>query len=192
MLRNYQGWSTGLQVQNVGSAPTTAIVTYTRLNGTGYVDRERAIAPGAAAVFYQPSNQQLPDNFMGVATVASGDGAPLLVLANIMNPQSTAAMNYLAGGSGGPTVALPYITRASDGWSTGILVYNPGGAPATARVTYYDAGGTPVAHEEDTVRRRDAQLLSAAGDRPARRFRGHRARAERDRSAARRRGERGI
>ena len=60
-------------------------------------------------------------------------------------------MNYLAGGAGGPTVALPYITRASDGWSTGILVYNPGGAPASASVTYYDAGGAPVAHEEDTV-----------------------------------------
>jgi hypothetical protein len=151
VLRNYQGWSTGLQVQNTGSAPTTAIVTYTRLNGSGTWTESAPIAPGAAAVFYQPANQQLPDNFMGVASVAASDGTPLLVLANIMNPQSTAAMNYFANGSSGATLSLPYVSRASDGWSTGILVYNPNSGPTTARVTYYDPAGTQVAREEDTI-----------------------------------------
>ncbi|HLH23546.1 MAG TPA: hypothetical protein VK066_13575 [Chloroflexota bacterium] len=151
VLRNYQGWSTGLQVQNTGTAPTTATVTYTRLNGPGTWTESAPIAPGAAAVFYQPANQQLPDNFMGVASVASSDGTPLLVLANIMNPQSTAAMNYLASAPSGPTLALPYVARTNDGWNTGILVYNPNSVPATARVTYYDAAGNQVAREEDTV-----------------------------------------
>ncbi|HZR99338.1 MAG TPA: hypothetical protein VFE37_11555 [Chloroflexota bacterium] len=151
VLRNYQGWSTGLQVQNVGSAPTTAVVTYTRLNGPGTWTESAPVGPGAAAVFYQPANQQLPDNFMGVASVASADGTPLLVLANIMNPQSTAAMNYLASGFSGPTLSMPYVTRNSDGWSTGILVYNPNSAPVTARVTYYDAAGNQVAREEEPL-----------------------------------------
>jgi hypothetical protein len=151
VLRNYQGWSTGLQVQNAGSAPTTATVTYTRLNGGGTWTESAPIAPGAAAVFYQPANQQLPDNFMGTAYVASSDGAPLLVLANVMNPQSTAAMNYLATAPSGLTLALPYVARLGEGWNTGILVYNPNSVPATARVMYYDVAGTAVAHEEDTI-----------------------------------------
>jgi hypothetical protein len=151
VLRNYQGWSTGLQVQNAGTAPTTAVVTYTRLNGSGTWTESAPIAPGAAAVFYQPANQQLPDNFLGVANVASSDGAPLLVLANVMNPQSTAAMNYLASAPGGTTLALPYVTRMSDGWNTGILVYNPNSVPATARITYYDPAGNQVAREDDTI-----------------------------------------
>jgi hypothetical protein len=151
VLRNYQGWSTGLQVQNAGTAPTTATVTYTRLNGPGTWTESAPIGPGAAAVFYQPANQQLPDNFLGMAYVASSDGAPLLVLANVMNPQSTAAMNYLASAPGGPTLALPYVTRMSEGWNTGILVYNPNSVPATARVTYYDPAGNQVAREEDTI-----------------------------------------
>jgi hypothetical protein len=151
VLRNYQGWSTGLQVQNTGSAPTTATVTYTRLNGSGTWTESAPIPPGAAAVFYQPANQQLPDNFLGTAYVSSNDGAPLLVLANVMNPQSTAAMNYLASAPSGPTVVLPYVTRQSDGWNTGILVYNPNSVPAGARVTYYDTAGNPVSHDEDTI-----------------------------------------
>src|SRR5262249_51043377 len=111
VLRNYQGWSTGLQVQNLGSAPTTATVTYQRGNGSGTWTESSMIPPGASVVFYQPTHPQLPDNFLGTAYVASSDSAPLAVLTNVINPQSTAAMNYLASVPGTPSVALPYLAR---------------------------------------------------------------------------------
>jgi hypothetical protein len=151
VLRNYQGWSTGLQVQNLGTAPTTATITYSRSNGPGTWTESATIAPGAAAVFYQPSNPQLPDDFLGTAFVASSDGAPLAVLVNVMNPQSTAAMNYLASAASGPTLALPYVARRAEGWNTGILVHNPNSLPTVVRVTYYDVGGAQIARDEDTI-----------------------------------------
>lgn len=151
VLRNYQGWSTGLQVQNLGSAPTTVVVTYTRTNGPGTWTESASILPGAAAVFYQPAHPQLPDDFLGTAFVTSSDGAPLAVLVNIMNPQSTAAMNYFASDSAGLALALPYVTRRADGWSTGILVFNPNSVPAVVRVSYYDLSGNLVARDEETI-----------------------------------------
>jgi hypothetical protein len=75
----------------------------------------------------------------------------LAVLVNVINPQSTAAMNYLAAATSAPTIPLPHVTRAVDGWSTGVMVHNPNGVPAVARVVYYDAGGAERAREEDSV-----------------------------------------
>ncbi len=151
VLRNYQGWSTGLQVQNLGSNPTTATVTYTRTNGPGTWTDSAVVQPGAAAVFYQPSHPQLPDDFMGTALVSSSDGAPLAVLVNILNPQSTAAMNYVASAPAGPTLVLPYLARRVDGWNTGVLVFNPNSVSTVVRVTYYDASGAQVGRDEDTI-----------------------------------------
>jgi len=151
VLRNYQGWSTGLQVQNLGNAPTTAIITYQRGNGPGTWTESALIPPGAAVVFYQPANPQLPNDFMGSAQIASSDAAPLAVLVNVINPQSTAAMNYVAGPPSAPVVPLPFVARNAEGWSTSVLVHNPNSVPAVASITYYDANGNPVARDEDAL-----------------------------------------
>lgn len=151
VARDYQGWSTGLQVQNLGSAATTVTVTYLRSNGPGTWTESATIPPGAAAVFYQPANAQLPAGFLGMAHVASSDGAPLAVLVNLINPQSTAAMNYLASAAGSPVLALPYVARQAEGWSTNILVYNPNSVPAVVSIVYYDSNGSPLAREEEAI-----------------------------------------
>ncbi|HEV3486743.1 MAG TPA: hypothetical protein VG106_15125, partial [Vicinamibacterales bacterium] len=99
----------------------------------------------------QPANPQLPNDFIGSAQITSSDAAPLAVLVNVINPQSTAAMNYVAGAPPAPIVPLPFVARNAEGWSTSVLVHNPNSVPAVASITYYDAGGNAVAREEDAL-----------------------------------------
>ena len=151
VLRNYRGWSTGIQVQNLGSAPTTVNVTYQRLNGPGGAVESASVPPGASTIFYQPANQQLPDDFLGTAFVTSSTGAPLAILVNVVNPQSTAAMNYLATTPTGTVLPLSFVARQAEGWSTSVLVFNPQNVPQPIRVSYFDFEGREVAREEDTL-----------------------------------------
>jgi hypothetical protein len=151
VLRNYRGWSTGLQVQNLGGAPTTVTITYQRLNGPGGGVETALVPPNASALFYQPANQQLPDDFLGTAQVTSSDGAPLVVLVNIVNPQSAAAMSYLATAPTGPVLPLAFVARQAEGWSTSILVFNPQPVAQPIRVSYFDFEGRELAREEETL-----------------------------------------
>jgi hypothetical protein len=151
VLRNYRGWSTGLQVQNLGSAPTTVNVTYQRLNGPGGGGETAVVPAGASTTFYQPANQQLPDDFLGTAYVTTSDGAPLAIVVSVINPQSTAAMSYLATAPTGVQLPLSFVARQAEGWSTSILVFNPQPAPLPIRVSYFDFEGRELAREEDTL-----------------------------------------
>jgi hypothetical protein len=54
-VRNYHAFQSGLTIQNVGSAPTSATVTFT-FAGSNYITTTGTINPGATWVRYAPTN----------------------------------------------------------------------------------------------------------------------------------------
>jgi len=84
-----QGWDTGVQVQNLGSVPTSISIAFFGQVGGLLASESNVVQPGDSVTFYQPANAQLPSGLVGSATVTS-DGQPIVAIIN--------EVNYLRGG----------------------------------------------------------------------------------------------
>jgi hypothetical protein len=145
LFKNSSGWNTGLQVQNVGSNPTGVVVTYYSSDGrVGQWNEQATIPPSGTATFYQPANTALPDGFVGSAVVTSTSGEPLVGIVNEVHADRGVAMTYRALGDGATALALPYVARNAEGWSTGLQVQNLGTDATTVVVLLQDENGVLV------------------------------------------------
>jgi len=88
-------WNTGVQVQNLGAAPTTVQITYRSPVGGLLASESQVAQPGDSVTFYQPDNANLPNGLTGSATVTS-DGQPIVAIVNQVNYElgGDAAMAY--------------------------------------------------------------------------------------------------
>lgn len=151
LYRNFNGWNSGVQVQNLGPQPATVRATYIRSNAPGGPwQEEKAVPPGSSATFYLPASPGVPDGFVGSATLESVNGQPITALVNNINYASGTGSGYNAFGAAGttPRISAPLIYKNYNGWSTGIQVQNLGPAPAPIRVTYYKQGGGTFADQQ--------------------------------------------
>lgn len=152
LFKRYNGWSTGLQLFNAGSAPAGVSVIYQASPpAAGEAIESGVVPPGGSLTFYQPAVVQLPDGFVGSASVVGSPGSQLIGLVNEVRGGATVAMNYLLGGPPSPLAPVPLVTKGLDGWDTGIQVQNPGGAPTAGTITFYDEAGAPVHRLEDVL-----------------------------------------
>jgi len=136
VFKEYNGWSTGIQVQNLGSAPTSVDVQYVDEAGEVAASETGSIVPMAAMTFYQPANPELPTGFAGSARIRSLDGQPLAVLVNEVRADGS-AMAYPAASAGAERLEVPLLFKRYNGWDTGLQLFNLGAAPATVQVTYH-------------------------------------------------------
>jgi len=67
VAKNYYGWDTSVQVQNVGTMTATVTITY-EITGCSST---KSIGPGKTDYFYQPGETCLPDGYGASATVTS-------------------------------------------------------------------------------------------------------------------------
>lgn len=135
IFKEYNGWSTGIQVQNLGSEPTRVEVEYLDGDGTTVATEAATIAPMASRTFYQPANAELPAGFAGSARVQSLDEQPLAVLVNEVRADGS-AMAYPGAAAGAERLDVPLLFKHYNGWDTGLQLFNLGEAPATVQVTY--------------------------------------------------------
>ena len=82
VARNAAGWSTGLQVQNLGSDATTVVVLLQDESGVLVQRALASVQPGASRTFYLPTVDGLPDGWRGSATVMSSPAQPLGAIVN--------------------------------------------------------------------------------------------------------------
>lgn len=88
-------WSTGIQVQNVGTSSTTVTVSYYNLAGSLEDTEPKWVQENNSVTFYQPSNGDLNDGFIGSAVITSDNGQPIVAQVNVTNDGSgDAAMSY--------------------------------------------------------------------------------------------------
>ena len=152
LFKNAGGWSTGLQVQNTSSREANLVATFVGDPDNGGPWTETAtVGAGASTTFYQPANFQLPDGFVGAATVVSDSGQALGGVVNEVRSASTMATGYDVVDRGADSVFAPLAYRSFGGWNSGIQVQNVGAATTTVSVTFYEQNGTAAARVQANV-----------------------------------------
>ncbi len=87
IMANNSGFYTGLQVQNVGTAPCDVTIAYSP--GTSFSpanDVANGLAPGDSATFIQNSGQFASPQYVGSATITgTGVGCKIAAIVNEIN-----------------------------------------------------------------------------------------------------------
>jgi hypothetical protein len=151
LFKSYNGWNTGLQVQNLASSPAQVLVTYRRANGPGGPWQERQLVPPRSAVtFFQPANAELPDGFVGSAVVEGGTGAALVAVVNEVNRDGSGT-SYEGAEVGRATVFAPLLFKNANGWNTGVQIQNVGDVATEVLATYRASDGSGEWSERQMV-----------------------------------------
>jgi hypothetical protein len=143
IMKGNANYSTWFNVQNTGSADTTVTVTYS--NGA----TEGATIPaGAAYTFVQDDNGDLPDGFVGSATV-DGGGQPIAASVVELGPTTVFAYNGFTGGS--TEVVMPLVNANNYGYVTGIQIQNAGDTDTDVTVAYTPSSSGTACTEQRTI-----------------------------------------
>jgi subtilisin family serine protease len=141
LMRDSGGWNTGLQIQNLGTSPTDARVTFfTRGSSMPLNVRMISMNPFASQTLYQPLDDRIPPDWVGSAVVESLSGEPLGAIVNQVHATG-AAMAYVGVAQTAPLVYAPLLFRNSGGWSTGFQVQNAGTSDSALAATYTRTNG---------------------------------------------------
>jgi hypothetical protein len=149
ILKDRDGWSTGVQVQNLGQVPTTVRITYVGVAGA-VADESAMIGPLASHTFFQPANAALPRGFVGSATIQSTNAQPLAAVV-AATAQSGGALAYAAISVGADSLHAPILYRRYNGWDSSMQIQNLNPAPARVTIAYQSSGPTPGGGTEALV-----------------------------------------
>ncbi|MEA2639191.1 MAG: hypothetical protein QOF51_585, partial [Chloroflexota bacterium] len=112
---------------------------YTRDAAAPIRESTLAILPSSSATLYQGADDQLPDQWVGSATVESLTDQPVAAVVNEVNANGSAS-SYVGITKRAPQVNAPLLFKNSGGWNTGIQVQNLGTLPAVVTATYTASG----------------------------------------------------
>jgi hypothetical protein len=138
VLKERDGWSTGIQVQNLGAAPTTVQVLYVGSSGGRWIETAD-LAPLGSVTFYQPANPSLPSGFAGSAVVTSLSGQAVAALVSQARGNGATMVSPAATG-GSDRLEAPVLFKHYNGWDSALHLFNLGSSPTAATVSYL--GGT--------------------------------------------------
>lgn len=142
VYKNYNLWTTGINVLNKGAISTTVSITYTNANpgvsGGPWIDTLE-LGPNAMGVFYTPINSTgLPDSFYGSAELSSSASDIAVVVAS-QRYRTDGAQGVAYEGSlpssATACVSLPVVHNRTT-WKTGINILNLGNADAAVTISY--------------------------------------------------------
>jgi len=145
IYKNYNLWTSGVNIFNKGAVETTVTITYTNANpaitGGSWVDT-KTLGAGAMDVFYTPSNATgLPDGFYGSA-VLSSSATDIVVVVASQRYRADGAQGVAYEGSlstdATACVSLPVVHNRTT-WKTGINLINLGGVAANITINYYSS-----------------------------------------------------
>jgi hypothetical protein len=157
VYKNYNLWTTGINVLNKGAQQTTVSVQYTNANPAitgGPWTVNMTLAGNAMGTFFTPNHANLPDGFYGSAVITSNTTDVAIVVASQRyRPTGAEGVAYEGSIPGEATacVSLP-ITHNRPTWKTGINILNRGNSTANVTINYYStAPGIPDAAQTLTI-----------------------------------------
>lgn len=124
LMRGNDGWESGFVVQNSGSAPANVRVRLYGREGLALVERTFRLAPLASRALYLPAEEQLPQPWIGSATVEALDDQPLAAVANQLRADG-AGMSYVGVSRPFPVSFAPLLFKNAGDWDTGVQLQNP-------------------------------------------------------------------
>jgi hypothetical protein len=81
VYRDFAGWNSGVQVQNLGSSATNASITFYAQNGRVAATVQGSVEPSSSETYYLPTVTGLRSSFVGSAVITSG-GEPIAAIVN--------------------------------------------------------------------------------------------------------------
>jgi len=151
VMKNLSGFSSYIAVQNTDTVATNVTVTYKDRNGNSVPAATETInIPSQSThIFYQSANANLPNNFLGAATISANNGtSKLAVIVNFYNSGASAGTSQFHsynGFSGGANkLYIPRFVRNFYGYNGGLTIQNIGTGPAQVRITFNFAGNSYI------------------------------------------------
>lgn len=158
---HYASTTTGLQVQNVGTAGTTVTATYYQPGGSQQCARSAVVPSNASTLFYDFDNTCPGSNFLG--SVVATASQPLVGRANEASDDGRLKKAYTAFGVGSHTAYGPLVYGAwvsGPTWDSPIVVQNLSASTATnVTLTYYNSGGSVATLQSGVLNPRGSSVF---------------------------------
>jgi hypothetical protein len=130
LMRNFYGFSTSVQVQNVDTGSTSVTIHYS--NGTS---KTQPLAAGAGYLFTQANDTALPSTWIGSAYITS-TSQNIVAVVNQQNSSTGKAASYNAFSSAAVKFVGPNVMRAFYGFNTSVQVQNVSATATTCTATF--------------------------------------------------------
>jgi hypothetical protein len=159
IYREFNGWDTVIQVQNLSSTTNAKVKAYF-VDNSGDIIKTVVdwVCPRGSQTFFLPAINDLPGEYVGATRIESQDwwspGDPpayapnILAVVNLTNPLTGQAVSYNAATAGEAALSVPLVVRdkADSGgmhWESEIALQNLNMNPGitTVRIDFYDQNG---------------------------------------------------
>jgi hypothetical protein len=139
-------WTSGFQVQNLGSSDASVVIKYYNQDGTSPIPDVSDTVPALGSKTYYPIHTG--DGFNGSVVIEASE--PVVAIANTLgnNPQYAASSEGFSGGA--DSIKLPLVMRGNGGYYSWFNVQNAGSGDASVSVEYIP-GSHGNAHTEGPV-----------------------------------------
>jgi hypothetical protein len=150
MYKYFGPWdSNGINVQNIGDAPTYVMIDFYDRLGTlvhTYAFTRSFAANGGAQAINTKNVPELSDGYAGTAVVRSLSGQPVIAVADVTDTDAGKgnAYNAVLSSDGASVVYLPSQYKRFGGWRSGVIAMNVGTAPTTITFEYYARGASTM------------------------------------------------
>jgi len=156
--KNFYDWNSYMAIQNTESAAVDVTVTYVSRYGKSYpkATQNFTIPASSSQVIYLDENPDLPDMFLGGATIEADDGTSnLVVTATFYNSgasyQESQIHAYNGATQGSNTLYAPYLVRNYYGYNSGMMIQNVGANATSFKITFTFSGADYVYQYPDTL-----------------------------------------
>jgi hypothetical protein len=137
LYNNYYGWSSSLDIQNVGMTTTLVTVEFS----DGDTPFECTIDPGEKCQPYMPNEKTMATDLFAATVSADQE---LVVAVNAANGGASLAQTSNAVAAGGMMASIPAAYNGYFGWNSSWACVNLGDVPTDLTVTYDGFGSYSV------------------------------------------------
>lgn len=130
-----QGYTSGIQVQNLDAGPATVTLTFYNQDGSQASQTPDTI-PGNGSKTYFGTSLPVSSGFSGAAVISSDK--PLAAISNILTNGNASGAAYVGSNAGSTSVNLPLLMKNNSGYNSWFSLQNAGSATAAVTVTYSD------------------------------------------------------
>lgn len=140
-----QGYTSGIQVQNLDAGPAAVTLTFYNQDGSTASQTSDTI-PGNDSKTYFQATLPAPSGFSGASVISSDK--PLAAISNVTKNSLAAGAAYVGSNAGSTSVNLPLLMKNNAGFNSWFSLQNAGSATAAVTVSYSDgttaSGSIPV------------------------------------------------
>ena len=130
-----QGYTSGIQVQNLDAGPAAITLTFYNQDGST-ANQTTDTIPGNDSKTYFQATLTAPSGFSGAAVISSDK--PLASISNVLKNNNGAGAAYVGSNAGSTSVNLPLLMKNNAGFNSWFSLQNAGSATAAVTVSYSD------------------------------------------------------